>query len=131
MGRPILAGNPARSRLSSRLPPDGEEDEIRHHQRESLTQDFPNHYTQTSGAITSLDHTKGEITGERRDALEFLHAWLNDPTAPRYCSLLGEYGMGKTTTVRKLTLDLLENPAAPARPSISTSALSVTSPSKS
>ena len=34
----------------------------------------------------------------RGEAMDFLFQWLLDPKAPRYCALLGELGMGKTTT---------------------------------
>ena len=37
----------------------------------------------------------------RCDALTFLDEWLMDANAPRYCALLGELGMGKTTTVKE------------------------------
>ncbi len=103
----------------SGLEADDDDDTLRDRQRTFIVQNHPTHYTQTRGAKTSVgDQAKGagEITGERGDALEFLHAWLNDPAAPRYCALLGEYGMGKTTTVRQLTLELLENPATPRTP---------------
>src|SRR5262249_28445331 len=46
---------------------------------------------------------------QRKDAIEFLMDWLKDAKAPPYCALLGEYGMGKTTTCKalaKLLLDL-------------------------
>ena len=37
----------------------------------------------------------------RCDALTFLNEWLMDPNAPPYCALLGELGMGKTTTAKE------------------------------
>ncbi|MEM7013757.1 MAG: NACHT domain-containing protein, partial [Verrucomicrobiota bacterium] len=42
------------------------------------------------------------------DALGFLTDWLTDPQSPPFCAVLGEYGIGKTTTLKKLTRDLLE-----------------------
>ncbi len=44
---------------------------------------------------------------QRKDALVFLNEWLSDGKQP-YCALLGEYGMGKTTTCKALAKDLLE-----------------------
>ncbi len=45
----------------------------------------------------------------RRDAIAFLHEWLQDPNAPPYCALLGELGMGKTTTAQELSRQLLDH----------------------
>jgi WD40 repeat protein len=44
----------------------------------------------------------------RCDALTFLDQWLMDPRAPRYCALLGELGMGKTTTAKEFARRLGE-----------------------
>ncbi|MFN7308960.1 MAG: NACHT domain-containing protein, partial [Acetobacteraceae bacterium] len=43
-----------------------------------------------------------------QDALDFLQAWLNDPAGQPYAALLGEYGMGKTTSCRIFARRLLE-----------------------
>ena len=43
----------------------------------------------------------------REDALQFLLDWIQDAKGPQYCALLGEYGIGKTTTCKALTQDLL------------------------
>jgi len=40
-------------------------------------------------------------------ALDALYAWVHDPLGTPYCALLGEYGMGKTTTLQQLTATLL------------------------
>ena len=47
--------------------------------------------------------------GPRKDALAYLQEWLLD-RAP-YCALLGEYGMGKTTTCKALVRLLLDQRA--------------------
>ena len=46
--------------------------------------------------------------GPRMDAIESLLGWIQEENAPRYCALLGEYGMGKTTTCKALARELLE-----------------------
>src|SRR5260370_16146601 len=48
----------------------------------------------------------------RKDAIEFLMEWIEDAKAPPYCALLGEYGMGKTTTCKALARELLERRGA-------------------
>jgi WD40 repeat protein len=45
---------------------------------------------------------------DRCDALTFLDEWLVDPMAPRYCALLGELSMGKTTTAKEFARRLGE-----------------------
>jgi WD40 repeat protein len=47
----------------------------------------------------------------RCDALTFLNEWLADPKAPKYCALLGELGMGKTTTAKELARRLWDRRA--------------------
>jgi WD40 repeat protein len=53
-----------------------------------------------------------EPVTNRCDALTFLHEWLMDPSAPRYCALLGELGMGKTTTAKEFAKRLWERRAS-------------------
>ena len=72
----------------------------------------------TEGHVSTLDKEADTAEpGERRDALVFLKEWLTNPEAQPYCALLGEYGMGKTTTCMALTRDLLDerrtNPDVP------------------
>ncbi|MBZ5620423.1 MAG: NACHT domain-containing protein [Acidobacteriia bacterium] len=50
-----------------------------------------------------------EPVTNRCDALTFLNEWLVDPKAPRYCALLGELGMGKTTTAKEFARQLWES----------------------
>jgi uncharacterized protein YjbI with pentapeptide repeats len=40
------------------------------------------------------------------DAMELLQKWAVDPKAPRYLAVLGEYGIGKTTSLKRFTLAL-------------------------
>ncbi len=69
----------------------------------------------TAGRSTPLDKLDGErsrakdaeSTKERIDALQFLQDWATNSKAPPFCALLGEYGMGKTTTCKALTQRLL------------------------
>ncbi len=49
-----------------------------------------------------------EAVTNRCDALTFLNEWLLDPKAPSYCALLGELGMGKTTTAKEFARRLWE-----------------------
>jgi WD40 repeat protein len=58
-------------------------------------------------ARLSKDLEQG-VPGERVDALTFLEDWLGRPESPAFCALLGDYGIGKTTTCKALTLRLLE-----------------------
>lgn len=41
-------------------------------------------------------------------ATEYLMEWLKDRNSPVFCALLGDYGIGKTTTCKALTRELLE-----------------------
>jgi WD40 repeat protein/uncharacterized protein YjbI with pentapeptide repeats len=69
-------------------------------------------FVHTEGVMTTLSRgldASPEIDpSQRKDALEFLMEWIVDPKAPPYCALLGEYGMGKTTTCKALARDLLQ-----------------------
>ncbi len=46
-------------------------------------------------------------SNERRDALDFLMSWVKDANGPACCALLGDYGMGKTTTCKAFTQRML------------------------
>lgn len=73
------------------------------------TGDSPEGIVPTEGVPTHLSKEAGERrAGERVDALGYLESWLRRPDAPPFCALLGEYGMGKTTTCKALTLRLLD-----------------------
>lgn len=64
-----------------------------------------------------LDRTPPADPNRAVNLLETLHAWARDRAGTRYAAILGEYGMGKTTLLRKLTDELLEqrksDPALP------------------
>ena len=49
-----------------------------------------------------------EATGKPFDALDFLELWATTPGPPHYFALLGEYGIGKTTTCQALGLRIAE-----------------------
>ncbi|HXA18323.1 MAG TPA: pentapeptide repeat-containing protein, partial [Thermoanaerobaculia bacterium] len=71
-----------------------------------------NDYVHASGAEASLAEDLDRVEPDRREAravdmLEALEQWVRDPAGTRYAAILGEYGMGKTTLLRKLTDDLL------------------------
>jgi hypothetical protein len=64
----------------------------------------------SAGTGVSLEReleTPGPVSN-RRDAIAFLEEWLLDPKAPPYCALLGELGMGKTTTAMEFARRLWE-----------------------
>lgn len=69
-------------------------------------------FVETEADIISLDRNfdpnQQKPVENRRDAIAFLHEWLQDPNAPPYCALLGELGMGKTTTAQELSRQLLD-----------------------
>ena len=74
------------------------------------------HPVDTQAVLATMAKTepgKSDYDGERFDALEYLLKWATDPKAPPYGALLGEYGMGKTTTCKVLTQALLDRRAAP------------------
>jgi hypothetical protein len=54
---------------------------------------------------------------QARDAIDELMSWATNPQAPPFFALLGEYGIGKTTTLKELTLQLLnQRKADPSLP---------------
>ena len=69
-------------------------------------------FVHPEGVATTLskgtDPTPEIDASRRKDAIEFLTEWIEDEKAPPYCALLGEYGMGKTTTCKALARELLE-----------------------
>lgn len=56
---------------------------------------------------TQTRMTAADSAQERLDALQFLQDWAADSKSPPFCALLGEYGMGKTTTCKMLVQALL------------------------
>lgn len=47
-------------------------------------------------------------TRQSEDALDFLRRWALDPNSPPFCAVLGEYGIGKTTTLNRLAQTLID-----------------------
>ena len=77
----------------------------------------PTHGTPGTADKLEVENAPVRQAGERRDALEYLDAWVRDSDSQPYCALLGDTGMGKTTTCLEFTRTLLaareKNPAAP------------------
>jgi WD40 repeat protein/uncharacterized protein YjbI with pentapeptide repeats len=70
-------------------------------------------FVPTEGVSTPLEKLDEEARtigspGDRQDALEFLKRWARDPAAPAFCAVLGDYGIGKTTTCKQLAQALLD-----------------------
>jgi WD40 repeat protein/DNA polymerase III delta prime subunit len=68
-------------------------------------------FVPTEGVMTTivkdLEGPPEIDSSQRKDAVKFLEEWATDVNAPPYCALLGEYGMGKTTTCKALARELL------------------------
>jgi len=75
-------------------------EETRHFQR---TRGFAHHLAQRE----TLDPGKASM-GDARDALDELEAWAVRPDASPFFALLGEVGIGKTTTLKQFTRLLIE-----------------------
>ena len=73
-------------------------------------------FIEGDAALASFERAAGVMaaTENRGSAIGFLREWLMEPGQPSYCALLGELGMGKTTTVKELTRQLGEERAAGA-----------------
>jgi uncharacterized protein YjbI with pentapeptide repeats len=78
------------------------------------TLDFvrPRGIATTLAGLATLDG-KAPSRDQARDALEELEAWATAPDAPSFFALLGEYGIGKTTTLKQFTRHLLEKLKGP------------------
>ena len=74
------------------------------------------HYQRNRGHRLALHEMERlDLAGNRRadelqarDALEELKVWATNPHAPPFFALLGEYGIGKTTTLKQFTRKLME-----------------------
>jgi hypothetical protein len=85
--------------------------------------DGANHYVDPRAQVTALSESMLARRADRSNArdsvpaVDHLVAWALDPKGPSHCALLGDVGMGKTTTTKLLTQRLLEmretDPAAP------------------
>ncbi|MBU53812.1 MAG: hypothetical protein CL920_34380, partial [Deltaproteobacteria bacterium] len=72
------------------------------------------HLQPSPGFCTSLEN--GELDPAKDiihqpdapSALELLNKWAHDPTSPHYAVVLGEFGIGKTTTLKQFTRSLLK-----------------------
>ncbi|OGT92582.1 MAG: hypothetical protein A2286_12015 [Gammaproteobacteria bacterium RIFOXYA12_FULL_61_12] len=76
---------------------------------------FDKNHTHSKARATSIQNVqslidKGEAhnTDEGIIATQYLMDWVKSKDSPAFCALLGEYGMGKTTTCKALTRELLE-----------------------
>jgi uncharacterized protein YjbI with pentapeptide repeats len=75
------------------------------------------HFQRTRGPLLALrdlellDTASNRRADElqARDALEELRAWATNPHAPPFFALLGEYGIGKTTTLKQFTRELMKD----------------------
>ena len=74
------------------------------------THSDPDTLIPTRARNTSVAKIDNEETqqAEGIDALAFLRDWATTTQSPPYCALLGEYGMGKTTTCKAFARTLLE-----------------------
>ena len=73
-------------------------------------------FVEGDAALASFERAAGVIaaTENRGSAIGFLREWLMGAAQPPYCALLGELGMGKTTTVKELSRQLGAERAAGA-----------------
>ena len=74
------------------------------------------HRVVTSAEATETSLSESHLAREQHrvgvPAVERLITWAQDPTAPRLCALLGDVGMGKTTTAKLFTQGLLTRRAS-------------------
>jgi hypothetical protein len=102
------------SDIASAPPPfPDRDDDLRRALRDRIDLDLGDtKFARTEGLGVSLDKLDdgaggSPSGGERRDALDFLKDWALDAEGQPCCALLGEYGMGKTTTCMAFARDLL------------------------
>nr|WP_224247481.1 TIR domain-containing protein [Hyalangium gracile] len=82
------------------------------------------HFQRTRGHRIALGELERIAAGrsdssahvQARDALEELESWASNPDSSPFFALLGEYGIGKTTTLKQFTRHLLKERRA--RPSL-------------
>jgi hypothetical protein len=116
---PSELAEPAEASVVERPVGRGEKPDLDQYFQEQIKLDLANiNFVRTEGqAATQNKLDDHRIAGERRDALEFLREWACDQAGEPYCALLGEYGMGKTTTSMAFSQALLEarekSPAGP------------------
>ena len=76
---------------------------------------FDKNHTHSRARATSIQNVQNLLekgkplaSDEGVIATEYLLEWLTGKDSPPFCALLGEYGMGKTTTCKALARELLE-----------------------
>ncbi len=80
-----------------------------------VPEETPNHQRNKGLPLALVDLERLDTGGldlaehvQARDALDELESWATNSAAPPFFALLGEYGIGKTTTLKQLTRHLLE-----------------------
>ena len=113
-------GSPALTGPGAPDLPANKADELDAHSKRAVGGTCREVFIKTLGAarsLTGLEHEKqpSASAGEPSiDALDYLAAWAADPERPPFCAVLGETGIGKTTTLKQLTLRLNESHAKDA-----------------
>lgn len=76
---------------------------------------FDPHHTESRGRPVGIKTVLNIVENERIEAdetaiiaTEYLFKWASDEKSPPFCAVLGEYGIGKTTTLKAFTRQLLE-----------------------
>ena len=64
-------------------------------------------YVRARAKAASLRHGPAESEEKGEDAVAFLEKWLVGKNEPPFCAVLGEYGIGKTTTLQFFSRELL------------------------
>jgi len=77
-------------------------------------EDFPDCHVPNQARAASIDNAESLLSKQKQqaqeegiDAIQYLYDWLIDADAPPFCALLGEYGMGKTTSCKALSQRLI------------------------
>ena len=67
------------------------------------------HYIRAKGMVASLKHGPGTNQEEKgEDAVAYLEKWVTAKDESPFCAVLGEYGIGKTTTLQFFCRNLLK-----------------------
>jgi hypothetical protein len=98
--------------------PDRDDEDVYAEHLRGWPGELPKHLQPTRAHLTRLQglealDSKAQQEQEGKDALQELLTWATatGPEAARFCAVLGEYGMGKTTTLKMFTQGLLERKA--------------------
>ena len=85
------------------------DENVDHLLREQAIDAEVGHYEPNRAQATSLsDRSPESQSGEQVVAIDFLGDWADDDNAAPYFALLGEYGIGKTTTLKHFARVMLE-----------------------